>query len=225
VAEQPRKAAKPVRTEDSTGSPRQRARAQTEAALKAAARRVFARQGYLNTKIVDITTEAGRAAGSFYNHFASKEALLEALAADLFDEGSRRAVEGPGHDLADPGHLREHVAATWYVYRDHLPEISALSQAGLVHPEVAERVRELRAGRVRIIEEHLVAMRDAGHRLPGQPDLVASAMVSMLEQFCAAWLLGGGDPPGRPLSDDEAIDTLTAFIRFGLSGPASQVDR
>jgi hypothetical protein len=32
-------------------------------------------------------------------------------------------------------------------------------------------------------------------------------MVSMLEQFCAAWLVNGGDLPGRRLSDDEAIDT------------------
>jgi AcrR family transcriptional regulator len=213
-------AAKPDRDERA-GSPRQRARTETEAALKAAARRVFARQGYLNTKIVDITAEAGRAAGSFYNHFASKEALLEALAADLFAEGRRRATEGPGHDLGDPEHLREHVAATWYVYRDHLPEISALLQASLVHPEVAARVRQLRAGSVCIIEQHLVAMRDAGYELPGAPDIVASAMVSLLEQFCTAWQVNGGDPPGRRLTDGEAIDTLTRFIRFGLAGPGS----
>jgi AcrR family transcriptional regulator len=193
--------------------------AETQAALKAAARRVFARQGYLNTKIVDITAEAGRAAGSFYNHFASKEELLEALAADLFTEGSRRATEHGGHhDLADPAQLRSHVAATWYVYRDHLPEIAALHQAGLVNEGLARRVREMRAGRVRVIEEHLVDLRAAGYELPGDPAVVASAMVGLLEQFCTTWLINGGEPVGRQLDDDEAIDTLTRFIGNGLLG-------
>jgi AcrR family transcriptional regulator len=200
--------------------PGRRARAaQTQAALKAAARRVFARKGYLNTKIVDITAEAGRAAGSFYNHFTSKEELLEALAADLFAEGSRRSTaNGRHHDLADPAELRNYVATTWYVYRDHRPEISALIEAGLVHEGLARRIGDLRAGRVRILERHLIGLRAAGQELPGDPAIVASATVSLLEQFCTTWLINGGDPPGRQLDDDEAIDTLTRFIRFGLLG-------
>ncbi len=52
-------------------------------ALLAAARRLFQRRGYANTKIADITREAGRASGSFYTYFANKEEVLEQMAEDF----------------------------------------------------------------------------------------------------------------------------------------------
>ncbi|TIU12412.1 MAG: helix-turn-helix transcriptional regulator, partial [Mesorhizobium sp.] len=47
------------------------------------AQRLFFAHGYDNTTVNDIIREAGLSKGAFYHYFASKEALLEALAARL----------------------------------------------------------------------------------------------------------------------------------------------
>jgi len=60
-----------------------RRRETTRAKLLDAARALFARQGVDSTRIQEITDEADVGFGSFYNHFASKEALIEAVLGDI----------------------------------------------------------------------------------------------------------------------------------------------
>ena len=64
----------------------------TDEAFKEAARRVFARDGYLNAKITDIAAEAGRSAASFYNYYDTKADLLIALAEEFHAEATSLAV-------------------------------------------------------------------------------------------------------------------------------------
>ncbi|WP_331371487.1 TetR/AcrR family transcriptional regulator [Sinorhizobium chiapasense] len=47
------------------------------------AQRLFFEHGYENTTVNDVIREAGLSKGAFYHYFASKEALLEALAARM----------------------------------------------------------------------------------------------------------------------------------------------
>ncbi|MEU4394591.1 TetR/AcrR family transcriptional regulator [Kribbella sp. NPDC023855] len=187
----------------------------TEAALKQAAREVFAERGYLNTKITDITAAAGRATGSFYNHFAGKEELLEALLVDLLAEVDDAVLEDAAHD-ADFSRIesvRWHVTAFWRFYKTHLPEMSAIRQASLVDPELGQRLRRIMADDDAHMIEHLSYLPEPRP----DPELQISAMNSLLEGFAYTWLVVN-PPSGRTITDEEAIDLLTNLIHHGLAG-------
>ena len=44
----------------------------------------------------------------------------------------------------------------------------------------------------------------------------------LLEGFCTIWIAEGGEPIGRALGDNEAIDTLTGLLAHGLTGSRRQ---
>jgi AcrR family transcriptional regulator len=193
--------------------------AQTEADLKAAAVRAFGRLGYLNTKITDITAEAGRAAGSFYKHFPNKEALLEALLSDLLTQQDASSL-GDGHsdDFSDRAAVRWHIALYWDFHRRNRVLMDALQQASTVDPVFAERLRTLVEPDMHHMADHLIRAREAGLTLPGDPLVLATAFTALVSQFAAMWQSGSGPDLGRDLSDEEAIETLTALIHTGIGG-------
>jgi len=81
----------------------QRRKARTRAGLLAAARRLFAERGLERTTIAEIAERADIAIGSFYNYFATKEELLEALLEDELS-AQRQLLErrqGQVHDVAE----------------------------------------------------------------------------------------------------------------------------
>jgi AcrR family transcriptional regulator len=188
--------------------------AETEAALKAAAQRVFAERGYLNTKITDITAEAGRAAGSFYNHFAGKEELLEALLADLSEQNDPAAA-GPDHrfDFTDPEAVRWHVAVYVRFYRRNAATMRALRQAALVSESFATTLAQFGAAEMADLLGHVKYITDAGYQLPASPEVSLHLMYGQIDAFLQLW------PQLSPeLSEDEVIETLTRSAYRGLTG-------
>ena len=206
--------------------------AETEAALKEAARRQFAERGYLNTKITDITAAAGRATGSFYEHFASKDDLLRTLLADMHEQAGAQfdVGEHPPHDLTDPVQLREHLAAAWNVMRDNRPVMTALFESAMAAGPASGALWVRLAEDTRMLREHLEYLRERGHELPGDPALIAAAMGGMLSMLAYALLpaepaVAPRDPAtqgGTPAySGSDVIDTLTGLLLYGLAGHAS----
>jgi AcrR family transcriptional regulator len=83
---------------------RARRREQTRAKLVEAARVLFARQGVDNTRINEITDEADVGFGSFYNHFESKEAIVEAVLAETV-AAQAAAIDAVTGGLEDPAEI------------------------------------------------------------------------------------------------------------------------
>lgn len=73
----------------------------TRRALLDAGRRVLARKGAAAATVMEIVREAGVSQPSFYNHFASRDALIEAIAADFFEADIAHKV-GVFSRTADP---------------------------------------------------------------------------------------------------------------------------
>jgi len=84
---------------------RQRDRARHEKDVLTAAERLFASRGFAATTIAEVAQEAGFAVATLYNLFGSKEAILERLMSDHFDEFADaiatavRAAETPREKL------------------------------------------------------------------------------------------------------------------------------
>ncbi|MFT4042271.1 MAG: TetR/AcrR family transcriptional regulator [Gordonia sp. (in: high G+C Gram-positive bacteria)] len=74
----------------------------TRTALIAAARRIFERDGFADSRLTDITAEARCSTGSFYTYFDSKEEVLDAVLAqahrDMLHPGLPHVEEESGDD-------------------------------------------------------------------------------------------------------------------------------
>jgi AcrR family transcriptional regulator len=191
--------------------------AETRTALLDAAKAVFAERGYLNTKITDITKAAGRSTGSFYEHFASKDELLQALMRHMdgrADEMIAEVDHPREHDLSDRTQLRDHIAIAWTVMRENHAVVGALFQSAVAADPGSGLTWASLGEETTVWREHLEFLREQGRDLPGGPELTAAAMGAMLSLLSYAI----GNSTGRVPDDDTVINTLTELLLHGLAG-------
>src|SRR2546421_9433142 len=81
-----------------------------------AATRVFARNGYFNSKVADIAREAGVADGTVYLYFKSKEEILHSI----FDRSMEEAIADGRKRLDKIVDPRERVRSIAHMHLDRL---------------------------------------------------------------------------------------------------------
>lgn len=165
----------------SASAPKTSRGARTRGALVDAARRVFEREGYLDTKITDITREAGVATGSFYTYFADKEEVFAAVM-----DGVRHEMLHPSVDAAGDPVCAIEAANRAYLeaVRRNARLVALMEQVGAID----ERFRGWRqeTGRA-FIERNAAGIRNLQRRGLADPsldpDLAARALSAMVSRM------------------------------------------
>jgi len=154
-------------------------RTQEHAALLRAARRVFLRRGYPQTRVEDILAEAGISTRAFYRFHAGKGELF----LELFDRANRAAMERLRATVAahaDPAaQLDAYVAATLdLAYDPHLARESALfaDVPGELTARYAAEVAECREQLVSVLRDILRRGKASGRFAEVDPDADAWAL-------------------------------------------------
>ncbi|MFD1826059.1 MULTISPECIES: TetR/AcrR family transcriptional regulator [Mumia] len=185
--------------------------ARTRSALVAAARTVFERDGFTDSRIADIAREAGCATGSFYTWFASKPEILSAVLYeaqhDVVVPRLDAAAADPYEELAE-GHRRY-----FENYRHNAALMLVLEEVAAVDPsfrDIRRRRGEALARKTASVIEAMQARGIADPSLDPYPTARAlDGMVSHLAYY--AFVLGDA------LDIDELVDATDRIWRNALS--------
>lgn len=158
--------------------------------ILAAAVRVFARTGYHDSRVGDITEEAGVAHGLLYHYFTSKEEVLEAVFRDAWTEvlDAFRAVEASDET---PREQLSHIAAILLGSWRRDPDLVRVLVREIGRsPQVQKRVAELTQAFESI--ERVVAhgQKEGVFRSDIDARLLSWIFYGAIEEILTGWVLG-----------------------------------
>lgn len=176
----------------------------TRSRLLDAARVVFEREGYVATRVSDITTEARVAHGTFYTYFDSKLDVLRAVIASVVEEMEAASqTHGPSDTILDRIEFANRMF--FDVYRRNAPLMEIFEQVSATEPDFRAMRRQIRMMWVRRTERSIRSMQQSGEADPHlDARCAASALGSMADNFAFIWLV-----LGEPFDEDVAVDTVS----------------
>ena len=167
---------------------------------------MFRERGFDGVGVADLMEQAGLTHGGFYNHFASKDALIAEAAVQGFTQTSERYA---GYDVAQ--------VIDAYVSRQHRDARGEGCTAAALSGEAARLPDETRAVFGAGIEGLIGAVESSlGASMPASPEARARA-ISLLAQAVGAVVLSRACPDTSPLAD-EILDTSRATGHAALAG-------
>jgi AcrR family transcriptional regulator len=196
----------------------------TRSQLIEVATRLFADRGYEDTSIEAVLREAGVSRGSLYHHFASKEALFEAVANDVETSVGTQTLAAAGGIVEPVAALRAGFLAWIRLAGDPVVRRILLIDA----PSVLgwERWRSMEEDHaLGLIRSVLQAIAEQGRLRPELVGTLAHVLLASVNEV--ALLVARSDDREAAMqagSDaiDELLQRLFSGLRGGQKGPSGQ---
>lgn len=192
----------------------------TRSRILVAAREVFAEDGYVDARMVDIAQRAGLSNGGLYRYFTSKDAVFAALIADLHEDLYRASGRAAQSFASDPlGALTEANRGYIEKYFANRDVMRAFIEAAGVDDAFRRIWWDMRARHVRRFAAAL--SRDHGiDEIAGVPaTTVTEALACMVEQACYVWF--AQEAMGeRSVSVEDATAALSSAWYAAIFQPA-----
>jgi AcrR family transcriptional regulator len=173
------------------------------------ATRLFAERGFHPTSVSDIVTSLGVGKGVFYWYFSGKEQLLEQLleAAQLDLRRAQHAAIGDEPDPVRRIELGIRASMAWF--HDHRDSLT-LFQFAATETRFAPVLRSGQEVAVDDVARHVKEAIGSGRAADQDPELVAYAILGVVQQLARTFLLG------RQAPVEEVADAAVAFCLDGL---------
>ena len=165
-----------------------------KAQIMTAALTLFAQKGFYQTGMNDIVAASGVSKGGVYWHFASKEQIIMAILAEVFEQDTAALLaigDGEGTAVEKLRAILHHMAQTVLTQRPLLPILYEFYTLAPRHPAVGEAMVgyfEQYQALLAAVVEHGVG---AGELATAEPTAVAQALIAQFEgQLLLAHLRG-----------------------------------
>ena len=194
-------------------TPRTAAVGDKREAIMRAATKVFARNGYFNSKVADIARAAGVADGTVYLYFKSKEEILRSI----FERNTSEAVRAGREELAKIEDPREKLRR---IARHHLERLGADRDLAIVFQvELRGTTKFMEEFSAAGLAEYLGLIREvfeegqaAGlFRKELKAKLVAKVLFGALDEMATNWILSHRRYKLAPMAD-EVLDIFMGGV-------------
>ena len=184
---------------------------QTRAALVAAGRRLFGRDGFAATSVEDLAREARVTTGALYHHFPNKTALFETV----FEGVHAEMLEASGRAAAGASDELEALSRGFEAFLDAVLEPDVQQILVTDAPAVLGLARFTELDERYAFAEIVAALRAAtaaGQLAVEDPETIARMLLGALVR--GGMLIAGSEEPGR------TRDAVARAIRALLAGLA-----
>jgi AcrR family transcriptional regulator len=185
--------------------PRSRRGKETRAALIAAARRVFERDGFIAARIVDVAAEAGVATGSFYTYFDGKEEAFTAVMEEVKEEMLHPVLAASGIEDDPAATIRAANRAYLESYHRNVRLMALMEQVATIDAGFRQVRRRRVEDFARRNAKLIARLQKQGLADPElDPDLASTALSAMVSRAAYISFVLGGETEVEPL-----VETVT----------------